>query len=210
MSKNRYKRNESVVLRDVAGEKLLIPVKGRLADLQNIFVLEGLGEWVWEQLDGVRELEEIEMILFNYIRQIVKISLLVSHARENKVFTKSILRQSLVLSSNLKPENTSKKDKTPTAEISFDLFKKGKSVPEIAQERGFVEGTILGHLCQYIETGEIDATKIIDAEKLTNILKVQAAGDEKSSEIKAALSDDYSYAEIKVALAHFNSLQKEG
>ncbi len=154
----------------------------------------------------IRELEEFESLLFNYIRQMMKLSLLVSNTRDNKILTKSMLHQSLMLHPNIKPPKSSKIDKTPTAEISFELFKQGKSVEEIAGERGFVEGTILGHLCQFIETGEIDAAKIIDGEKLKNIIKVHEAGHEKSSEIKAVLSDDYSYGEIKVALAHIRSL----
>ena len=48
-----------VVLRKVAGERLLIPVRGNLADLQNLFVLEGVGERVWERLDGVRSVKMI-------------------------------------------------------------------------------------------------------------------------------------------------------
>ena len=158
----------------------------------------------------IRELEEIESLLFNSIRQIVKLSLLVSNARDNTVFTKSMLHQSLMLNSALKPVSSSKKDKIPTAEISFELFKQGKSIDEIARERGLVESTILGHLCKFIETGEIDAAKIIDTDKIKEILKAYVAGHEKSSELKAVLSDDYSYGEIKVALAHIRSLKKEG
>ena len=140
----------------------------------------------------------------------MKLSLLVSNARDNTVFTKSMLHQSLMLNSALKPVSSSKKDKIPTAEISFALFKQGKSIDEIARERGLVESTILGHLCKFIETGEIDAAKIIDTDKIKEILKAYVAGHEKSSELKAVLSDDYSYGEIKVALAHIRSLKKEG
>ena len=59
METRQYIRNETVVLRHVAGESLLIPVKGHLADLQNLFVLEGLGEMIWERLDGHRSLDGI-------------------------------------------------------------------------------------------------------------------------------------------------------
>ena|GEM_PF-1953843 len=51
-------RSENVVKRRIAGEVLLIPVSGRLADLEKIYVLDGAAEFVWDRLDG-RPLEEI-------------------------------------------------------------------------------------------------------------------------------------------------------
>lgn len=59
MKQLRLKKNPDVVLRHVAGEILLIPVKGALADLQNLFVLEGIGEAVWERLDAETRLSTI-------------------------------------------------------------------------------------------------------------------------------------------------------
>lgn len=45
-----YRRAEGVVLRKAAGESLLIPVRGRIAELQNLFVLDGTGEVIWNSL----------------------------------------------------------------------------------------------------------------------------------------------------------------
>jgi len=41
-----------VVRRTVAGETFLVPIRGRLAELQEIFVLNEVGAWVWDRLDG--------------------------------------------------------------------------------------------------------------------------------------------------------------
>jgi uncharacterized protein YpbB len=102
-----------------------------------------------------------------------------------------------------------KKDKTPTKEISFKMYRQGQSISEIAKERGFVESTILGHLSQYVATGELGIVKFLSAEKLKNIIKVAEKLETKSSgEIKAKLGDEYSYVDIKFALAHLES-QKE-
>jgi hypothetical protein len=43
----------------VAGESLLIPIRGRLADLQRIFALDPVAEHVWSRLDGVADLDAI-------------------------------------------------------------------------------------------------------------------------------------------------------
>jgi hypothetical protein len=46
-----YQRDKEVVKRQVAGETFLIPVRNRLADMRNIYVLHGVGEFIWDRLD---------------------------------------------------------------------------------------------------------------------------------------------------------------
>lgn len=50
-----YQRDKEVVKRQVAGETFLIPVRNRLADMRNIYVLHGVGEFIWDRLDGESE-----------------------------------------------------------------------------------------------------------------------------------------------------------
>jgi hypothetical protein len=51
-----YRKNDDVVARQIAGETLLVPIRGELAGLQRVFALDGVGEYVWQQLDaGVTE-----------------------------------------------------------------------------------------------------------------------------------------------------------
>ena len=54
-----FKKNEFVVSRKIADEILLVPVRGRLVDMQRIFSLNPVAEYVWERLDGKRSLEHI-------------------------------------------------------------------------------------------------------------------------------------------------------
>ena len=63
MSEAIYTRAGSVVKRSVAGEILLVPVAGQLADLQRVFVLDEVGSEIWDRLDGQRTLEQIEQEL---------------------------------------------------------------------------------------------------------------------------------------------------
>ena len=64
--KRRYRQNEAVVSRKIAGELFLVPVSGRIADMQRMFALGGVGGFIWERLDGRRSLGEIrdEMLSF--------------------------------------------------------------------------------------------------------------------------------------------------
>lgn len=54
-----WRRRDDAVFRRVAGESLVIPVRGKLADMQRIFALNPLAEFVWERIDGVRSLADI-------------------------------------------------------------------------------------------------------------------------------------------------------
>jgi hypothetical protein len=53
------RRNPDVVTREIAGETMLVPITGKLAHLQQVFVLEGVGAHIWSQLTGDRSLQEV-------------------------------------------------------------------------------------------------------------------------------------------------------
>ncbi len=55
----RYRRKEGIAGRRIAGESFLIPVVGTPVDLENIFVLNPLADYIWERLDGERTLAAI-------------------------------------------------------------------------------------------------------------------------------------------------------
>ena len=48
-----------VVVRHVAGECLLIPIRGKLADMERIFALDPVGEHIWMRLDGRSDVEAV-------------------------------------------------------------------------------------------------------------------------------------------------------
>jgi hypothetical protein len=58
MSTN-YKRIESVVTREIAGETMLIPITSKLADMQKIFSLDDVSSFIWDRLDGEHGLQDI-------------------------------------------------------------------------------------------------------------------------------------------------------
>jgi hypothetical protein len=53
------RRVDDVVQRQVAGEVFLVPIRGRLADLQELFVLSETGRSIWEHLDGRHSLDDL-------------------------------------------------------------------------------------------------------------------------------------------------------
>ncbi len=88
--------------------------------------------------------------------------------------------------------------KLDTKEISLEMFKEGMSIVDIAGKRGMVAGTIYGHLINFVGT-EVEATELIEQEKLDRILGViRANPDKSSSELKMLLGADIDYPDIKI------------
>ncbi len=52
-------RNSDVISRKIAGELFLVPIKGKIADMENLFALTAVAEYIWEKLDGRKSLNEI-------------------------------------------------------------------------------------------------------------------------------------------------------
>jgi hypothetical protein len=52
-------RNGDVISRKIADEFFLIPVKGKIADMENIYALTAVAEYIWDRLDGRKSLNEI-------------------------------------------------------------------------------------------------------------------------------------------------------
>jgi len=101
------------------------------------------------------------------------------------------------------PPKTPKPD---TKAISFELYKSGKTIDEIAAERGFVRTTIEGHLGHFIGLGELSVFDLVGPEDVEKISGYLAAHPEAPlSEVKAHFEDAYSYGQIKMVMEHIRS-----
>ena len=54
-----YMRGKDVIARDIAGETILVPIRGNLADMQYIFTLNPVGVFIWNKLEGEKNLADI-------------------------------------------------------------------------------------------------------------------------------------------------------
>jgi len=100
-----------------------------------------------------------------------------------------------------KPE---KKEKGATNKISFDLFIAGKTINQIAAERGMTTSTIEGHLAHYIAIGELDILQFMSEDKLHEIIDaIMELETEQLSPVKQHLGDHYTYGEIRMAMEYY-------
>lgn len=60
---NVYARSNNIVTRKIAGETILVPIRQKASDLENIYVFNEVGSRIWELLDGKRGSVEIGEIL---------------------------------------------------------------------------------------------------------------------------------------------------
>ncbi|MBL7780583.1 MAG: helix-turn-helix domain-containing protein, partial [Saprospiraceae bacterium] len=95
------------------------------------------------------------------------------------------------------------KPKVDTKIQSFELFKAGKTIDEIAAERNFVRSTIEGHLAHFIGTGELDIFSIMERPEVEEI-EAFFRGQEAIalSAAKAHFEDKYSYAQLKMVVEY--------
>lgn len=85
---------------------------------------------------------------------------------------------------------------------TYELFKNGQTVPEIAKAREMATSTIENHIIQCFSEGlDIDVAEIIPSELMPIIKEaVEKAGREKLKPIKELLPNEISYLMIKVYL----------
>ena len=84
---------------------------------------------------------------------------------------------------------------------SYNLFKVGKTIPEIAAERGFTTGTIETHLGHFILIGELQIEDVLSKTKLDLIVPVvNEIGGTSSAPIKEKIGTAVSYAEVKLVM----------
>ena len=97
-------------------------------------------------------------------------------------------------------KRTAKGDSTYS--ITFDMFKSGLSVAEIATARGLAKSTVESHLLVYLESGELKLENIVAAHKIEPIKKaiLQLSTGGAVAPVKEFLGQDYSYGEIRAVL----------
>ncbi len=96
--------------------------------------------------------------------------------------------------------------KGETQQLSYDLFKKGMSIKEIAKERGFVTGTIESHLSQYILSGDLKVEDIMSKDKYLKLKKImETTSFEGLTDLKNKIDDKFTYGEMRMVNMELNS-----
>ncbi len=128
---------------------------------------------------------------------------------EEFVRTKEIKETDLLENATGKVEKPAK-EKIDTKLLSFDMFKDGKTIDEISENRDLKRPTIESHLAHYIGLGELAIEDVLDAKVLDTLIpKLKTLGPGNLSDLRSKLSNAFSYGEIKLGLAHIQSLKNK-
>lgn len=203
-------------------ENWLYNLQGRVQSAKSYYKtqLDSLSEKVLQHIDDlhgqagvkkyIEELKELENLFFRQNKQIHKANALVDAAINNKEISKETLKDQSLLKERQKQLNSKaaskpkKKPKKKTKEITLELYKQGKTIEQIAQERSLAESTIEGHLAYFVGKGELNITEFLDETKASQIQQVaDTLKTTKLNEIKSRLGDEFTYTDLKFAMAGY-------
>jgi len=207
-------------------------LRGRVKAASAYFkpLLKEYSGWIVSHIQDIRnqsgvkkyttELKDLDHAFFSKLQSIEKAESLVAAVVQDKEISRNTVQpqtnkrkgsnETSPGSTGKKHAATQQKSKQGTKEQTLELFQMGKNVEQIAKERGLAVTTIEGHLSHWVRQGEIQATLFVDPQKLEQILEVARRIESlKLNDLKARLGDEFTYSDLKFALAHHQWNQEE-
>ncbi|MFC6269158.1 DNA helicase RecQ [Frigoriflavimonas asaccharolytica] len=97
-----------------------------------------------------------------------------------------------------------------TYTTTFQMYKDGNNIEEIAKIRNLSINTIQNHFANFVIAGAIKPSELMDVEKIDPIISIAKTQTIQSLKaIKEELGEDFSYFEINIAVAFYKSLEME-
>lgn len=128
------------------------------------------------------------------------LDIIVSYCTEEKIEAPEI---------TIPEKKREKKVKEETKKISHDLFREGKTIQQIAEERSLSLTTIEGHLAYYVGRGEIPVTEFVSQGNIDLIAgHFEGSDDLRIGPVKEALGDRVSWSDIRFVVNHLTFLRK--
>lgn len=94
-----------------------------------------------------------------------------------------------------------------TKRLSYEMWKAGDPVDQVAAKRGLSVSTVVGHLAEFVERGDIEIGKLAAAERVSEVLAyLQANPTSSSADAKVHFGGKYDYPELRLIFAHYRRL----
>lgn len=162
-----------------------------------------------------KEIKSLEARIFSQVQKMTKAELLLKAVLNNSELSKSNLHDTQLKEernkqlvqkspSSQKISGKTDPDISYTKQVSFELYQAGKTLEEIAEERSLAVSTVEGHLAWFVSQGHLDAFQFVDKVKAGQIIQVaEHLQTAKLSEIKAKLGDEFTYSDLRFAMASY-------
>lgn len=139
---------------------------------------------------GAKGVEKYGLEILGIVRKYMK---------ENHLERPEIVFSDLNEETKKREEKEMKKD---TKLVSYEMYSQGMNIDEIAKARDLVTGTIAKHLEHYLRLGDIKLEQLVTPDKIKKIRQYLESHEFLGLvAVKAALGDDFSYADIRFVLA---------
>lgn len=179
--------------------KLAKFLKGSKAkDIAHLSNEQGYGGLLWFSMEEIvafiEQLEDMGLIKRTSLQDYYSILELTDAGRK---ILNEIIKIQLLFVKKEKPLVVGDTERT-----TLELFKKGKSVPEIAYERKLAFSTIFEHMRKLLANGYVSSAEFVEQDKIDKILEARAKLKRhfRLKEIKEILPENVSYDEIKCVL----------
>ena len=60
---SRWIKSEDLVMRNVGGEMILVPIRANVGDLDSVYTLSAVAARIWTLLDGSRSIDELANVI---------------------------------------------------------------------------------------------------------------------------------------------------
>lgn len=157
---------------------------------QELYALKGIGK---------EKMEKFGNEILSIIKKEVKEH---GYQREEPLPTPELksAKEKSTKEKSIKEEKKEKVEKVSTYEITLKLHSEGKSIEEIAKERGLAASTIQSHMAELVMTNQLPLEAISSESRMKNIHEyLRQHPDCENKELFESFNGRYSYAEIKVA-----------
>lgn len=94
---------------------------------------------------------------------------------------------------------------------TFDMYKSGKTIEEIATARSMAISTIEGHLTSFVGSGELEVTEFVSPSELSLILKkIKELDGLSGSILKENLPPEITYTKLRAVIAYHLRMKEMG
>lgn len=177
--------------------------------------ISGVGELKWQQygqdfLDKIEEFlkENPDFVESGAVMQAIAPAPAPTKPEKVVVERTAVTEPKTIVKTHPKPISTD--PKIPTQQITYNLFKSGISIEEIAEQRFLSPTTILSHLVQLYEAGEaIDPFEFVSLDEIQKITEGTFFLPEplRMKDLYEFLGEEFSYGKIRFALAYQNKMK---
>jgi ATP-dependent DNA helicase RecQ len=130
-----------------------------------------------------------------------------NYCLQNKFETRILLKQ---LKRERKQKTPASERPSDTKQVTFSLYKEGKSISQIAEERALSVSTIESHLSYYISTGDLLLDDCVSRHTQQAVKDaVSVHGQNSLKVLKDNLPEQVSYGEIRMVLASITSREEK-